>query len=413
MSRLKQLVSEHSTTSSRLSKLWKTTIPPISNIPRLMEAPHQLAEFDPKLHYQSLADPAPPSDALQGKLGMPAAPGSMPVMMTPVQAHGTQGFAGGSVSITPENQEQTLDPPDSLAVLVKQEILLEDDDYLNTEGTEVKTEAPQQAFMRLADLAAKARELDPLNHDADLSSEEGIADFIVHTRERVSSMADTENTDAEIHVERGAEAAGTFVNGKAVEEVPDLPEFLPEALKPASAEPETADEPVPLETGNEPVLLKAGGEPGKLVETTEVRPLETAQSDDIVEATEESSNPVVAEDVSGTLEPEPEVASSVVELSTGANLLVNQVVLVNNWTVSPVIAVSGDNIHLNIISQTNVWSDHDRIDIEIEVETPFPPPVQPSNEPLDETSETTALNIASISTEATAPHEDTSSPNET
>jgi hypothetical protein len=366
--------------------------PQLSNIPRLMDAPHQLAGFDPKLHYQSLSDPAPPPDALQGKLGIPAAPGSMPAVETPLQADGALGFTGGHVSSTLNEQEATLDPPDSLAVLVKQDIKLGDDDYLNTEGIEIETEAPQLAIIRLADLAAKARELDPLNHDADLSSEEGIADFIAQTRERVSSIADAGNTDAEIHVERANAITGTFVNGKTAEAAPDLVEYLPEALRPASAEPETADEPMPLKTG---------GEPGKLEEANQEFSGETAQSDDRVEAGDDSSNTVIVEEVSAPQEPEPEMTSTITELSTGANLLVNEVLLVNNWTVSPVIAVSGDSIHLDIISQTNVWSDHDRID--------DAPPAQTSR---NESPTTTALSIASFTIEATTPESDGSAPDD-
>ena len=54
--------------------------------------------------------------------------------------------------------------------------------------------------------------------------------------------------------------------------------------------------------------------------------------------------------------PPPEVYSSV---STGSNLIVNEVSLANDWAVSPVVAVLGDSTHLDIISQKNLWSDLD------------------------------------------------------
>lgn len=50
------------------------------------------------------------------------------------------------------------------------------------------------------------------------------------------------------------------------------------------------------------------------------------------------------------------------EIAAGGNIVVNEAVIVSSWTVSPVYAVVEDFISLDLISQVNVWSDHDDLE---------------------------------------------------
>lgn len=56
----------------------------------------------------------------------------------------------------------------------------------------------------------------------------------------------------------------------------------------------------------------------------------------------------------GTPSPEP-----VHQLQTGDNLLINEATFSINWVDAPTIAVAGAQYQLTLISQINVWSDHD------------------------------------------------------
>src|SRR5690606_20337658 len=48
-----------------------------------------------------------------------------------------------------------------------------------------------------------------------------------------------------------------------------------------------------------------------------------------------------------------------VEVETGGNILINNVVMKNFWTASTVTAVVGDHIQINAIVQINAWADTD------------------------------------------------------
>ncbi|GAB4353864.1 MAG: type I secretion protein [Oricola sp.] len=234
--------------------------------------------------------------------------------------------------------EYILTPPGSTAAVIQQTNHLHDNDFLSMTGEDVDTDIAPAAFFDagLDTLAGQADALDPVGDLDKPVSEEAIGTLVQDIAWLVENSPGEDPGDAgpaEIHIAKGSAAVGIHVNGATVDEAPALSEYLPE---------------------------------------------EESDSDEV--------EPVTFMEGDGEIE-----IPAHVTLDTGSNLLVNEALLANNWVLSPVIAVAGDAIDINLISQINVWCDTDSIGAEF------------ASWVSADASPTTSFNIASVTKEAATP----------
>ena len=209
--------------------------------------------------------------------------------------------------------EIELPVPGSIATLTKQTVILSDNDIFG--GSEGFV-PPETLLDALADATEIANVLNLAWNDwLDLSSTPTVEDALELSAQVAEAEVPENDGSATVFLATGEDASGIVVNGQLVEEMPEIEDVLPAFLAPDPTNEETAES-----TPNPgPVFSKAEAE------TT-------------APAEEEPMTPQVV---------------------TGANLLVNEVVISTNWLDAPVIAVSGDVVNMATVSQVNVMYDLD------------------------------------------------------
>lgn len=269
----------------------------LGNIDAAGSENHDLVDFDPGVRYVDTGDPIPPGavppvrDFYQpqmpdlGRLGVPE-----PVNPDLLRV-AAGGGGGGSTQFVVE-------PPSSMAALIKQDIWLSDHDYFNTTDIDVEPLDAEEAWRQLTALAGKAKTLDWFDDQADLSSEDGIGEFVEAARDGLDHFDQPYEGDAAVTVIHEMSLSGSWVNGQTATELPSYVENLPPSLQPSDGE--------------------------------------------------DGAGPVNAVETGGFH-----------DLTAGSNMMINQAGLASSWVVSPVILVNGDSINLDIISQINVIHDVD------------------------------------------------------
>ncbi len=246
--------------------------------PRVDYTPPPVDRFDAQVSVAIRYDPIPLYNEGQGA---PAATiwgaGTPPLM------------AGGEAFV--EYQ-----PLGSLALYLKQQARLEDNDYLSIGGHGLHFSSVGDTDAALIALIKAASPFQPFGDLHEPGSATEIGDFILHAPHIADAFIDAIDGNDGVFVMRGESIEGKFLNGEEVDELPALDTYLPEKF----SEEEGVDE---------------------------------AQTDFSTHAT--------------------------MDVEAGANLLVNEAILVNDWYGAPVLAIAGDYVHFNAISQLNVWSDND------------------------------------------------------
>lgn len=234
--------------------------------------------------------------------------------------------------------EYRLLPPGSIAVVVSQYTHLEDNDFITMVDRKVATKSFDEANDRLDLLISQADDLQQFKA-ADHPSDEAAIGVVIETL--ASQMASFEAAEAEgltAVVLNGSETQGIHVNGEAVTVMPELEDYF---------DPDSDAE----EVSETEAVSQAYGAGALIVEAS-------------------------------------------TEFDAGSNVLINEALIGNSWTVSPVIAVQGDYIAINLISQINVWHDNDSLQAE------FASWSEDGNEP------TLAFNIASFTQQVASANAD-------
>lgn len=286
---------------SALKAMEEEAGPPRSPITITIEAPYGLGQIDPEIKYAS-----PPLLRAAAR-EVPAAEGVAPA---------TEPDPVDASIVLPESQDvgvtESVVPtllvpfPNSILTITYQLAELSDNDVLSF-GNDAEFVSPAALADQLSALISAAQSLGGIGIDwqalaAGSEGSGGTADPELIT---VSRAAEAEGTTATLlQVDGGA---GIFVNGDASEAMPEWSEVRPAILAP---EPEAS--------------------------------CLAAQSD-----TGEDNEP-------GPCSPAP--GHSVV---TGANLSVNEAFITTKWIDAPVIAVAGDVIEIDAVSQVNVLLDRD------------------------------------------------------
>jgi hypothetical protein len=202
------------------------------------------------------------------------------------------------------HREYAIMPPGDVAVIVSQYNSLQDNDFITMVDYDVAYASQAEANSALNSLIGAGYALQPISGLDHPGSEAQIGETILSVYNAAQSFQPVAADGVTFTVLSGSATAGIHVNGVVSSDVPDLDEYLPQASTAASEE------------GTAAYVAGEG--------------LITVQAATTFEA--------------------------------GSNLLVNESFIGSSWTVSPVMAVVGDYVDINIISQVNAWQDVDSID---------------------------------------------------
>jgi len=309
--------------ATRQSQLDQAELP---NVDVVFSENHSFVEFEPQIKWTpssiSIVDgpiPPLPYSTLPIDLELPARDVAPHAVMK-------AGWINGGKSIALPD----IEPLGSVANYINQMIGLSDDDNFNVGGSGLKFSPEPVDNTGLEILAEQASEiLFQAGPDVPGSSEALIAlsDALVEYVESFEPEATPDN----VFVQKDTVIEGTYVNGELVEEAPDLNDYF--SFKDRMESGPRSDDPLPFNA--------------------------QAGEDGIV------------------------VIDQSVQVEMGQNTLVNNAVLTNLWTGSPVMAVLGNHTELNVISQVNAYADMDSVSAMLESWQ-------------QETSSTQAFNIATF-----------------
>jgi len=286
-----------------------------------VRAPYDLKGFDPGLKVPAWLLPAAAAETA------PLFPDGMSGLTPPeplaLPGQPLPGAPGASLSVPPPIPEWDIPLPNSIATVTVQQLVLYDNDVLSF-GLGAPFLPPEVFAARLDAMVAQAEDLS-LDLALDLAS--GDLPTVDGARELLDSAeagAVADGSGAKVAVLRGEAAQGTFVDGEAAGDMPVFRDNAPAGLYP----------------------------------------------DEDDDAEDDAPNPWAVPDGH--------------HLGTGGNLSINEAVIATNWIDAGVIAVAGDYMRLDVVSQVNVVSDRD-------------------TGVIGEQSATRAVNAARISEETAAP----------
>lgn len=199
-----------------------------------------------------------------------------------------------------------LEPASSIIAVIYQTASLSDNDLI-TFSESHRFVSPDTYHDQLETLAALSSLIDGVDGGDVPSLEDGAQDYAMSLRAEIEGFEAVHLTGLNVTILRGPDAVGQHENGETVTELSVVSDLMPAYLQPDDPDtPETADAGQPT--------------PNPALDIFDVDP----------------GHAVVA----------------------GANLLANEVVINMSWLDAPVLAVMGDVIHLDAISQTNVLFSH-------------------------------------------------------
>ncbi len=215
---------------------------------------------------------------------------------------GAMSVTGGTIVILP-----LIEPIGSVVSLFFQKAHLSDNDYFSVGAHKLSFAPPLIDNQSLLDFADQALSISPIGVPDVPGSGAAMGEFIRTTAERLETFTGDDAPDgATVVVVRGETIEGKFLNGVAVDELPDLKDY--HDFNPPKEDATSAPK------GN--AVIHADG--------------------------------TITVDASVTVE-------------AGGNTLVNATAITSFWTAATVTAVMGDHIELNAIIQTNAWMDIDAI----------------------------------------------------
>lgn len=277
--------------------------PELPDLDAQTKAPFEFVEMDPGLRYQP-ADPHLVEIAArwQGVYPAPQVPAGPVRFLSPEGRLPEMDLP----SLASTRFSVELDPPHSVVARMNQKIALHDNDYVSVGDhglifTPVTDHAPQ-----IAALVADSAELSPFGVMQQPGSADSIDDFVTQAASDLKTFAQQHAEDDGMFIVDQDVITGIYVNGKMVDERPDLNDHLPR-----QSEDETAGEPDPAK-----------------------------------------------QQISGSGELRIDAS---VDLEAGGNTMVNTVTSSSNWLAGTVTAIVGDHIELNAIIQINAWSDNDLV----------------------------------------------------
>ncbi len=308
------------------------------------KAPFKLDKFTPHVKYKPV---------IKGELSeTPFSPYAVPVDISPVwvaiplpylnylelwgQDQGQDQNTDGPQTSISVNIQMSLEPAGSVAVYSKQQASLIDNDVISGDGT--IDFLPTDGFTATTNFYTYlAHNMQGLKFDtlpgsggAAVKTAQSLKSTIAAAKEN-GPLEDAPES-AEVSVQIGTDANGLRINGEQADEVPNLPELMPQRLQVAD---NTADE-----APEEVTLLEGTASMGEAISGIE------------------TDAPTQSGDA-------PKKAPSQFEVPDGHNVvmggnsLINEMNISSNWLDAPVMAVMGNVFSINAVNQVNVVSDRD------------------------------------------------------
>lgn len=320
---------------------------------------YRLKDYDPDLNYSAPAD-ANPADA---------APQTGDVYLPPWTTF-NKALAGPAVPAKSENApaaeiiiNYTLPMPSSVVVVTVQLANLSDNDTFGVNASEMFI--PVEVFDAIvSQLVAIAKVLEGFDIPAIPESGDGWMPFAAEVRENVEQAVEAEpdaSLGETVTVLSGDDTQGITINGETAEEITDFQDLLPSYLQ--------EDEDAELD-----VLVLVGDDidtqDGETSTGNDVDADVALMADDLPKNLVENND--TSHDFAADFEddePSPFKVDDGHEILAGANVQVNEVQISSSWLDAKVIAVKGDVIKLDAISQVNVFSAVDFVNGQLEEAT--------------------------------------------
>lgn len=271
--------------------------------PAGLTAPHVLKGFDPGLSWQPPFHPLPPPPILR-----PDAPALSEVIAPPEAGPPPRLKLEDPViwTVTQQTISGTIPPPNPILVSISQTARMWDDDLLLVTGVTTFIDL-SILHAEFGGMIAFSRAAGPLDLGETLQPSLAHPDAVLALMKTVALHVTPDGLDQQMAL-RGDDAQGSFLDGTPItaEDLPVFRDLLPALLAPAT------DEDAP--------------------------PDPFAWRDD---GTTSPHSPAFAVDP-GHL------------VVTGGNLAMNEATIIQAWVDAPVIAVAGDAIRLDVVSQINI-----------------------------------------------------------
>lgn len=287
--------------------------------PVLNKAPFELGKFNP--HSQYTPTPEPPAQvAGNGSLALPAL--TVPLDGTgaigpdgpvPIDTGAAVNFIMGSVTILP-----FIPLPSSVITVTIQTIHLDDNDVIG--DVDAAGFQPLDGLYAALEAAIELAEtLQPWTTDGLIAELLDDAGNVLPFLDMINAVEDPEIEGLNIAIIEDEDTEGVYVNGELVDEVPELDDHLPAFIKAKRDKlNDDEDEDQPAGVAKDQVILDTGNDAW------------------------------------------PTPVNSEHNVSAGANEAHNHAAIHTSWIDAGVIAVAGDVINLNAVSQVNVLYDTDQ-----------------------------------------------------
>ncbi len=309
---------------------------------------YRLKDYDPDLNYRPPSSALPATDeATAAALVLPDVDVSNSPLVSPVVTAVADGAASNAATIV---FNYTLPIPSSIVAVTVQLANLSDNDSFG-QGTAEMFVAPVAFSLVLSVLTDISDAISGFQIPQLPETEDGVQDFALAALEQVQQAITTEPElveGATVAVISGDATFGITINGEAAEEVPTFDDLLPEFLKPE--ETTDSEDVATASSGLNGAASNSDGVDSELANTVEDPSQEVAEAEplehDFSKDFDESPNDQWKVDEGH-------------EIVAGANTQVNEVQVASSWLDATVIAVKGDVIKIDAISQVNVFAGQD------------------------------------------------------
>lgn len=284
----------------------------LPNIETSFSAKYALLGYEPGLFYRA---PAPDLSLAKAwsfvhfdPLGIPLGVFSPIAYLgfIPAIPAGLVNFVINYLTTQASPQTETLG---SVANFINQGIALEDNDYYGVGAHGLRFSPTSVDDTQIISLFNAASALSPLTGNEILGTPAELTAFASDLLETLEDFQAPPPQDGQtIFIEKQDTIEGTFVNGQKVDDAPKLDDFF--------------------------------------------------SLDDRLESGPHSDKPLPH---NATLTEDGWEIDISVDVETGGNILINNVILKNFWTASTVTSVVGDHIEINAIVQINAWCDTDAV----------------------------------------------------
>lgn len=290
-----------------------------------LKAPYSLEGFDPSIRYAQLTFDDTPGIRGNSNFTTDIAP------LQFIQPLGLQPHMIGQIAPTPFIADGgrfvfELEPPGSVVVVAFQSSWLSDDDLLYLNPNRADFADPAEFLTALTSLHMYGQSLSVLPAAVFPDFSESTLDDALMLHDAIIEIEDTGQSGAIVTILRGEDAFASVENGQNVETLSRLDDVMPALLQDNDKDATPDSEATGADEDSDTTSL------------ADTDPFEGLHSEGFT--TEEAQD-------------SPEHV-----LVTGANVSVNDTSIAVGWLDAPVIAVMGDVVNLNIISQINVLIEH-------------------------------------------------------